>query len=272
MNNLYSVFSGIVIGAGVVLPGVSGSVLAIMLGIYDKVIYLLNDNSSSIIKKIKEILPLLIGLLIGIILFGNLLLFFFERYEVEMRYVFIGLILGGIPILNNEIKNKSGGKVNYKCLLITLIFSTILFILSNYNFSFSSTNFNNIPFIGFLTAGILYISGKIIPGISSSFFMMILGLYDYILLILSNPFSFTVVQYIKFIPFIIGVIAGFMILVKLINYLLSNHFTKTYSSIIGFVLGSVFAIFPGIKLEFSYFISFLLMILSFILAYNMSKK
>lgn len=271
MNKLYSIFSGVIIGAGVVLPGVSGSVIAIMLGIYDKVIYLLNDNSKKLVSKIKDLLPLLFGLLIGVILFGNILLFFFNKYEIQIRYIFMGLILGGVPVLNKEIKDK-GGNINYKFLIITLLCSLALFILSKYDFSFSSMNFNDIPFFGLLIAGVLYISGKIIPGISSSFFMMILGLYDYILMLFANPFSFTLAQYIKFIPFIIGIILGLLILIKLINNLLSNYFSITYSSIIGFVLGSIFAIFPGMKLEFGYIVSLIMMILAFTLTYKMSKK
>ena len=103
-----------------------------------------------------------------------------------------------------------------------------------------------------LLAGFLYISGKIIPGISSSFFLMILGLYDYILNIMSNPFLLTVIDLIRLIPFIIGVIIGFIILIKIINKLLSNYFVKTYSAIIGFILGSIIAIYPGFEFDKKY--------------------
>jgi putative membrane protein len=123
-----------------------------------------------------------------------------------------------------------------------------------------------------LIAGFLYIAGKIIPGISSSFFLMILGLYDYILNIMSNPFSLTFIDLIKLIPFIIGIIIGFIVLIKLINKLLSNYFVKTYSSIIGFVLGSIIAIYPGFKFNLEYILSILIMICSFSLVYKISQK
>ncbi len=271
MNNIYSIFSGTLIGTGIILPGVSGSVIAIMLGVYDKIIYLLNDNSKNILNKIKELFPLLIGMLIGIIFFGNILLYLFKKYEIQLCYIFIGLILGGVPTLLNELK-KNKSNINYKFLTITFLISLFLVILSNSNTIFFQMNPNQISFPSLFIAGILYISGKIIPGISSSFFMIVLGLYDYILKMISNPFSLTIFEYIKFIPFILGVIVGLLILIKLINYLLSNYFAKTYSAIIGFVIGSVFAIFPGMKLELSYFISIILMLLSFIFTYKMSKK
>lgn len=267
MNNLKTILSGVLIGTGVILPGVSGSVLAIMLGIYDKVIYLLNDKNKKLINKFIELLPLLIGIVIGIIVFGNIILKFINKYEVQIKYIFIGLILGGVPILKNEIKQKNE-KINYKLVVITFICSLVLFLLPS--ISNINTN-NNFSFLNMFLGGFLYISGKIIPGISSSFFLMILGLYNYILGIMSNPLSLRVKDLINLIPFILGVLLGFLILIKLINYLLNNHFTKTYSIIIGFVLGSIIAIFPGFYLTKKYIISVIMMVLAFSLTYKLSK-
>ena len=97
---------------------------------------------------------------------------------------------------------------------------------------------------------------------------MILGLYDYILTIITNPLNITT----KIIPFIIGAILGLYIFIKLLNYLLKRHFSKTYSAIIGFIIGSVFAIFPGFKLNVKCIVSLLLMITSYELVNKLSKK
>ena len=97
---------------------------------------------------------------------------------------------------------------------------------------------------------------------------MILGLYNYLLTIITNPFSMT----ISFIPFLLGVLIGLYIFIKLINYLLKNHFSKTYSAIIGFVIGSIFAIFPGINFSSECIFSVILMILSYELVNKLSKK
>ncbi len=269
MNNLYELFCGIIIGIGVILPGVSGSVIAIMLGIYNKVIFLLNDSRQSIIEKIGKLLPILLGLLIGVMFFGNILLYFYKTYKIEMSYIFIGLILGGIPILNKEIKSKKG-KINYTFLLLSFLISVLLLLMPNIILNTSVQKSHN-PFL-LLIAGFLYISGKIIPGISSSFFLIILGLYEYILSIMANPFSLGLYDYIKLIPFVIGVLIGLVLLIKLINYLLNNYFINTYSAIIGFVIGSIFAIFPGFKFEFNYILSVVFLILSFYFTYKMSKN
>lgn len=270
MNKVRFFVSGIIIGIGVILPGVSGSVIAIMLGIYDKVIYLLNDNQKRIITKVVELLPVILGLFIGIMIFGNILLIFIEKYDIQVKYLFIGLILGGVPILKKEIDSKSNSGIKYKYTIITFIFSLILFLLPNLS---SLENIENTEsFFKMLAAGFLYIAGKIIPGISSSFFMMILGLYNYILNIMSNPFLLTTYEFVKLVPFFIGILLGFIILLKLINYLLSNYFSETYSIIIGFVLGSIIAIYPGFKLQGKYIFSVIIMVVSFCLTYKMSKK
>lgn len=270
MNKVHSFISGVIIGIGVILPGVSGSVIAIMLGIYDKVIYLLNDSKKGIITKVIELLPIILGVFIGIMIFGNILLIFIENYEIQIKYLFIGLILGGVPILKKEIESKNHPGVKYKYMIITFIFSLLLFLLSNLGTLSDIKNTDS--FFKMLAAGFLYISGKIIPGISSSFFLMILGLYDYILNVMSNPFSLTIYELVKLIPFLIGVLFGFIILLRLINYLLSNYFSETYSIIIGFVLGSIIAIYPGFKLQITYMFSVVIMILAFYLTYKMSKN
>ncbi|MBO5182880.1 MAG: DUF368 domain-containing protein [Bacilli bacterium] len=272
MSRTRNFLAGILIGIGVVLPGVSGSVIAIMMGVYNDVICLLSDDNIKSFSKIIKLLPLIIGLLIGIIIFGNILLIFYEKFPFEIMYVFIGLILGGVPLLIKELDGKSGNKINLKYFFITLTCSILLIVLPEV-LSFNNSEIKNIfnPFYLFI-AGFLYISGKIIPGISSSLFLMMLGLYDYILSILANPFILSLNELIKLIPFFIGVIIGLIILIRIINYLLSNYFEKTYSAIIGFVVGSIFAIYPGFVFNIRGLIAFILMIISFKLINKMPKK
>ena len=269
MNKIHMFLSGILIGTGVVLPGVSGSVIAILMGVYDYVIFLLNNQKIKIYNKFIKILPLIFGLLIGIIIFGNILLLLYDNFRYEMMYIFIGLILGEVPLLIKKVKLQGEQSINYSLLLMSILVSLMLVILPKI-LNFTNLNVFN-PFNLFL-AGFLYVSGKIIPGISSSLFLMILGLYEYILSILSNPFSLSLNQLICMIPFFIGAILSLLILVKVINILLTKYFTNTYSIIIGFVIGSVFAIYPGFTISIRGVISLLLMIISFFIVYNMSKK
>ena len=267
-KTIYSFLSGILIGTCMILPGVSGSVIAITLGVYEEIIFLLSSKEKNIIK-IRKTLPLAIGIIIGIFIFGKILLIFYNKYTFYMMYVFIGLILGSVPILVNEI-NERKEKINLKYLIISFIISTVIFILPKiYNINLASSSDNPIKlFLG----GFLYIAGKIIPGISSSFFLMILGLYNYILTILTNPLSITIPKLLELIPFILGVLLGLYIFIKLLNYLLKNYFSNTYSVVIGFIIGSVISIFPGIELSIRSIISIILMVISYELVNKLSKK
>ena len=118
---LYSFLSGILIGTCMILPGVSGSVVAIMLGIYEEVIFLLNSKETNILK-IKKVFPLTVGILIGVFIFGKILLVFYDKYTYYMLYVFIGLILGSVPILISEIEEKNE-KLNIKYMIISFLVS-----------------------------------------------------------------------------------------------------------------------------------------------------
>ena len=265
-KNLYLFLSGILIGTCMILPGVSGSVIAVMLGIYEKVILLFNSKTS-ICNKITELFPIALGVIIGVLLFGKILIIIYDRYTFYMMYIFIGLILGSVPILISEIEEKND-RLNKKCFIVSLIISIIIFILPkifDYQISNKINSFN--LFVG----GILYIAGKIIPGISSSFFLMLLGLYSYLLKIITNPFNIRISDIISILPFIIGGVLGFIILIKLINHLLTKYFVRTYSCIIGFVIGSIFAIYPGIELNIKSIFAIVLMILSYKLINKLSK-
>lgn len=268
MNKImYYFLSGILIGTCMILPGISGSIVAIMLGIYEELICLLNNNQN-ILMKIKKIFPMMIGIIIGIFIFGKILFLFYNKYSFYMMYVFIGLILGSVPVLTKEICEK-GENLKYRYLITSFLISIIIFLFPKiFNFTLSNSDENIIIlFLG----GILYISGKVIPGISSSFFLMILGLYNYVLTLITNPFNMTLEKIKKIIPFILGALIGLYVFIKLLNYLLTNYFSKTYSVIIGFIIGSIFAIFPGIKFDIEGIISIFLMMLAYQIVKKMAK-
>lgn len=266
-KNLYTFLSGILIGTCMILPGVSGSVVAIMLGIYEEVIFLVNDNCKNIVK-IKKLMPLCMGIIIGVFIFGKILLAFYKNYSFYMMYIFVGLILGSIPLLLAELK-KQNKYIKYKYLLISLCISLIIFLIPKF---LTINNNDNLSFFNMFLGGFLYISGKIIPGISSSFFLMTLGIYEYMLNIITNPFLINLTDLAKILPFIVGALIGMFVFIKLINYLLREYFSETYSLIIGFVLGSIVAIFPGFQFSVKEIIAIIYMVISFTLVNKLSKK
>jgi putative membrane protein len=262
--------AGLLIGMGMILPGVSGGVLAVILNVYEKTIYSINNFSSNKKENIKFLLPLFIGMLAGCVISAKILKYAFEMYYTESCYIFMGLILGCIPFLIKDVKKKDKKGVNYIVLLITFILSLTATILTKNNLDFSAQVDNGIMSIFrlFLT-GFLFISGKVVPGISSSFMLITIGMYPYFLNLLSNPIAIfeSSSKIIELIPIIIGALVGAVFFIKLMAILLKKHYAITYSVIIGFVLGSIITMYPN---EIT-IIGIALFILGFVLSYLLSK-
>lgn len=233
--------AGLLIGIGAILPGVSGGVIAVILGVYDKIIFSVSNFKKDKKKNLIFLIKILIGVVIGIIISSNLLKYFFDKYFVEMSYLFIGLIIGTIPMLIKEYNKKSKIRLDYCILIIVTILSAILsyYIKSNLIDTSNST-------VMLIIAGFLFAMGKVIPGLSSSVLLSLIGKYKLFLVILSNPINYVINNTFNFIIILIGFIVGILITIKLVSYLLKNYYSKTYSVILGFVIGSLISLYPNV--------------------------
>lgn len=260
---LKNFFYGLIIGLGFIIPGVSGGVLATILGIYEPILEKISNIRKNFKENILYLLPIILGIIISILIFSRLILYLLENKLNFISYVFIGLILGCIPYLFQEIKNKNNKNLAIIPFLLSFIFGLFLFIIENANIY----NITNPSILIMFIAGILYSAGKLIPGISGAALLMLLGIYEYLLKILANPLAINLNTLILFIPFIISFLISSIFIIKLMNYLLSKHHRLTYSAIIGFVISSILFIYPN---TFS-LSSILILICSFFISYHLSK-
>ena len=275
MGGLRKLIIGILIGGGLILPGVSGAVLAVIFGIYDNMIYALSHFFKDIKKNTLFLTPLISGGLIGIFLFGRILNFLFTNHPSEAKFIFIGLIIGALPVLFNKLKEGSENHFNHKCFWAAFSIAMFLFVLDrtiiNINFS-DQLNHGLIGKIMLFSAGFLYISGKIIPGISGSFLLMIIGMYEYVLNIIASFFDLTLPEIVALFPFFLGLFVGGVILIKWIERLLKMHFHGTYSAILGFVIGSIPVLYPGLRFDIRGIVGIGLLVLAFVISYNFSTS
>lgn len=239
MNFLYNILIGILIGAGAILPGISSGVLCVIFGIYDRLI----DSILSFFKNIKEnfkfLFPICIGIGVGIVLFGNILKALFLLYDVQIKFAFMGLILGGLPSLIKIANSKKGFRLHY--LLYTIISFSVsisLILLEKYINIYTIVDSQNTLFLMF--SGFTMSSGVVIPGISSTVLLMLLGTYDIYLNAVSS------INISILLPMGIGLIIGGLSFLKLIQYAFGHYFSQTYYIIIGFVLGSLPILYPRI--------------------------
>lgn len=274
MSFIYLFLIGILIGTAMIIPGVSGSVIAVIFGVYDKSITALTNFFKNFKKNIIYLFILGSGILTGAIWFSNVMMFLYEKHEIITKFSFIGLILGGIPFLINEIKKKKTEKINVKMFLITLLFSLVLWYLSE-NLINLTININNsskiLNFFLLFLSGFIYSVGKVIPGISGSFLLILIGMYEFVLSIMANPINAVVTSFDKILPFILGLIFGVIVLLKLMKYLLDKKFGLTYSIIIGFVIGSIPALIPKFSFNLEFITGIVVMIVSFVLSYKLTK-
>ena len=273
MSFFYLFLIGILIGTAMIVPGVSGAVIAVIFGVYDKLISALTNLFKDFKNNFVFLFVLGLGIIIGAVWFSNILMFLFERQEFITKCCFVGLILGGVPCLFKVVKNK-GDRINYIALFITLIFSFLLWIISEkyLSINLSETSSSIVKdFLKLFLSGVIYSVGKVIPGISSSFLLVVIGMYEFVLSVIAHPISFGLMNIKRVIPFAIGLISGAIVLLKVMSHLLKKHFGLIYSIIIGFVIGSIPALIPIFLNIKQLMQGIFFAVLSFYLSYKMTK-
>ncbi len=228
------IFKGIVIGIGKIIPGVSGSMLAISMGIYQKLIDAINDFFKSPKDNFKFLLKVSIGIIISIVIFSNVIMSALNKYYMITIFFFIGLIMGGL----NDIRENT----NKQDKLITMITFTIIILLGFINID-NHININNtlLNSIFFIFVGFIDALTMIIPGISGTATLMMIGAYNTLIKTYSNIFDLNLfINNVKILlPFFVGMVIGIIITVKIINYLFRKYKAKTYSAILGFSLATI---------------------------------
>lgn len=236
MNFIISFFKGLLIGAGAILPGISSGVLCVIFGIYETLLDCFLNFFKNIKQNFKFLFPIVSGALVGIVLFGNILKYLFFAYPLQIKYIFIGLIIGSVPTLVKTCTLKYKFKTYYLVFTtFALIFGIILVIIEK-NLSIKITN--EYSFLYLVLSGFFMSAGVIVPGISSTLILILLGIYSYYLEAVSCiyfPFLF---------PLIIGLGIGSIVFMKLTKFLLDNYYPQTFFTIVGFTLGSVFVLYP----------------------------
>lgn len=232
--------AGLLIGMGIVLPGVSGGVIAVILNVYDKIIFSVNNFFENKKENGIFLAKIIVSIIIGAIISANLLTYFFDKYLVEMSYLFIGLVLGTIPLIVKTYKEKSDKQLNYLVIIVVMLLSALLSIFLNGDVISTEKSFFNL-----FLSGVLFILGKVVPGLSSSVLLTMIGRYDLLLSVFSNPIEFLTSNFSDFIIILFGILIGFIVSMKIITYLLKKYYSLTYSVIIGFVIGSVVSLYPN---------------------------
>lgn len=252
MSFLFDIIKGLLIGVANIIPGVSGGAMMVSMGVYEKTIGVINNLFKDIKKSILTLLPLGIGVLIGIAVFSFIIPWCLEVFPFPTTLCFAGLILGGIPSIikiTKESLQKEGKSITAPHIISFVFFFVLVVGMAVMNETqMSSVNFD-LSFGFMITLFIIGIIGAVtmvVPGVSGSLILMILGFYKGIMSsvsgFISAVFALDWAQIFYYVgilaPFGIGIIVGIFAVAKLIEWLLAKFPSVTYCGILGLIVSS----------------------------------
>lgn len=249
MNYIYITIKGFIIGSSMLVPGFSGGTMAMILGIYDKLIASLSSilsfskNGNYFIKNKYNFLFLIfffIGSILGMIIISKPLYNLIEKYYTISSFFFMGAALGGFNTVYNKTKFY---KFDFISIIYILLGAAIVYLISIIPEGFFSSSQNRSELFMYfilIIAGLIVAIAMILPGISVSYMFLLLGIYEETINAVHNLY----IPYLA--PIAIGTILGVVLTTKILEYWMENYIKSSYLIISGFVLGSIIQVFPGI--------------------------
>lgn len=245
MKFLKDILKGMLIGVANAIPGVSGGTMMVSMGIYDDIIYCITHLFKQLKKSLTILAPYLVGMALGIVGLAFIIGYLLEHFEFQTKMAFIGLILGGVPLLLGKIKGKKKGAPHA---IVFLVFFAAIIAMQYFGGEGKEVTLTVgiVPAILLFMVGVIASATMVIPGVSGSMMLMILGYY--------NPILMAVKEFVtslaggnwsrilelcgSLVPFGLGVVLGIFAIAKLIEILLKKQEALTYCAILGLVAAS----------------------------------
>lgn len=232
---------GFIIGSSMMVPGVSGGTMAIILGIYDELIHAVSSFSKDVKKNGFFLLQFILASLLGILVLSGPMLKAITLWNKPMMFLFMGAIAGSIPPLYKKVKVSRIKAINIVVAAFGAILGNSMSLLPEGLFSISHV-FSLSNFLLMVAAGVIIAIALVLPGISASYMLLMMGMYDLTLIAIKE------LNFFFLTPLIIGVLGGTFLTAGILEREMKRHPQFTYMLIIGFMIGSLVEIFPGLPL------------------------
>lgn len=247
---LKNILKGMVIGLANIIPGVSGGTMAVSMGIYDKLIHCVTHLFSELKKSILFLLPIFIGAGIALVALPFVIEKMFTSFPLQTNFLFIGLIIGGLPTMWGKVK---GNKISIGHILIFILFFAVVAGMA----AMGETEGNSVvldtsagSIVKLFFVGIIAAATMVIPGVSGSMMLLLMGYYHPILETITNFVRALIVFDIHgittglclLVPAGIGVVLGIFAIAKLVEIVFERFPLYAYSAIIGLIVASPVAI------------------------------
>ncbi|HJC43847.1 MAG TPA: DUF368 domain-containing protein [Candidatus Mediterraneibacter gallistercoris] len=277
---LKKLLQGMVVGIANIIPGVSGGTMMVAMGLYDKLIHAITHLKSEFKESLKLLVPIFLGAAIAIVALSRLFEFLLTNYPIPTNFAFCGLIAGSLPFIFKKVKGHAVSVGKGVCFVIFFAVVILMAVMGETSGNAADVSFGFINVVKLLVVGIIAAATMVIPGVSGSMMLMLLGYYDTILktinkfmdALIAFDIQDILVQCGILIPFGIGVILGIFLIAKLIEFIFSKAEIHAYYAIIGLILASPIAIL--LKTDWSDFSVLMLVtgIITFVLGWFVSSK
>lgn len=277
---LKKLLQGMVVGIANIIPGVSGGTMMVAMGLYDKLIHAITHLKSEFKESLKLLVPIFLGAAIAIVALSRLFEFLLTNYPIPTNFAFCGLIAGSLPFIFKKVKGHAVSVGKGVCFVIFFAVVILMAVMGETSGNAADVSFGFINVVKLLVVGVIAAATMVIPGVSGSMMLMLLGYYDTILKMINKFMDALIafdiqdilVQCGILIPFGIGVILGIFLIAKLIEFIFSKAEIHAYYAIIGLILASPIAIL--LKTDWSDFSVLMLVtgIITFVLGWFVSSK
>ena len=250
MNMFKNIIKGMMIGIANIMPGVSGGTLAVSMGIYDKLIHCITHILSEFKESMKFLLPIFAGAGIALVALTFVIEALFQYYPIPTNLLFIGLIVGGLPPVVTKVKSH---KLSFGHILAGLLFFALVVGMAMWGDNGNrqvTLNLGIVPMIKLVLVGIIAAATMIIPGVSGSMVLLILGYYEPIIqqitafctAVITLDMAGILHGIAILLPFGIGVLIGILGIAKIIEIIFEKYPVYAYCAIIGLIAASPIAI------------------------------
>lgn len=287
-HHIRTFWVGGAMGVANIIPGVSGGTLAVVFGIYEELMQALGNFLTDKENRWRYVVFLAIlfsGSLLAILALAPVLSWSFENHPLPTVYFFIGLIVGSIPVVlrsHNDMKPQSSRIIS---LLIGLGIVIVLSVMqSDSNGSqavFDPNQYHLIDYIYYAICGAISASAMIIPGVSGSFILILLGIYWNVLasvsglttILVQNGFTNEMMVRISLLGSLgIGIVIGILVISRIMSWALKHHPANTMYTILGLIVGSLYQIYPGFTFDMSGIVAIISLVIGFIISLKFGKE
>lgn len=247
---LKRLLQGLVIGIANIIPGVSGGTMMVAMGIYDKLIHAITHLRREFKESVRFMLPIFIGIALAIIVAARVLEFCFARFPIQTNLLFCGLIVGSVPFIFTHVKGKTIRPGMIAAFLVFFLIVAGMALMGEAEGKAADVSFSLINVLKLLIVGVIAAATMVVPGVSGSMMLMVLGYYntilksinDFVGAALSLNVQVAVENMLILVPFGIGVILGIFLIAKIIEFIFQRAETHAYWAILGLILASPIAI------------------------------